>query len=74
MSIKKAVHEIGLGSRIFQNCRIFVVNIGHIHINTEQNRTEILLDVNYTVSGPSYYFNNKRSVGHTKQIYMSRDM
>ena len=36
---------------------------------TELNTTEILLDVNYTVSSLSYHFNNKRSVGHMKQIY-----
>ena len=38
--------------------------------STEQNSTEILLDVNYTVSSLSYCFNNKSSVGHMKQIYM----
>ena len=40
------------------------------HSKIEQNRTEIVLVVNYTVSSLSYYFSNKRSVGHMKQIYM----
>ena len=35
-----------------------------------QNRTEILLDINYVVSSLSYCFSNKRSVGHMKQIYI----
>ena len=39
-------------------------------VRSGQNRIEILLGVNYTVSSLSYYFNNKCCVGHMKQIYM----